>query len=69
MSKNLQSERNLVSVRQTVNECHVFKVDHVLSKMAKKVEFIFSSTLPSLKHSQILLKYDGNMRIAPLVSS
>ena len=37
----------------------MFKVDHVLSKIAKNVKFIFSSTFPSLKCSQILLNKAG----------
>ena len=35
----------------------------------KNGDFFFSSTLLSLKYSQILPKNDKNMRIAPLVSS
>ena len=37
--------------------------------MAKTVGILFSSSLPSLKCSQIYSKWDINMRIAPLVSS
>ena len=45
--------KNLQSVHQMVYKCHEFEVDHLLTRMAKKVGFFFYL---SLKCPQILSK-------------